>query len=321
MRKTSLLAILLAFSAHQAFAQTTTAAESQSKIKVEDAKGSKNKVDGDVDQEVTNPLLRATMGSKSRWSMSTTVIYSGASVERPFAAMRPDIYGTPDVQFPAELSTSLGVRYRLTKSDSFTFGTSFGVRTPLQGHVDNAFDRKKKESYREGQFNVGDPTIGYNRTFAGAGLQHSMSVFMSAGTSVESRRVGTLVGSTAVYTFLKAFQSGVTLGLTSSLSGFVIPDAQVGAQRFRFATLPFVEYAFNDKFRFRTISRYTWWQNNHGTGATDWMLLRGSQSAGIGMSFTRDIWVYPNIQWDWNTPLSQFASNTNVGINATINMF
>ncbi len=39
-----------------------------------------NKVEGDLDQEISNLKLRAESGSKSKWSMSATANYRGGSV-------------------------------------------------------------------------------------------------------------------------------------------------------------------------------------------------------------------------------------------------
>ena len=43
----------------------------ENKMTLEDAADKKNKVDGDIDEEITNPKLRADSGSKSKWSDST----------------------------------------------------------------------------------------------------------------------------------------------------------------------------------------------------------------------------------------------------------
>jgi hypothetical protein len=42
------------------------------------------------------------------------------------------------------------------------------------------------------------------------------------------------------------------------------------------------------------------------------------QSVGVGVSVTRDIFLYPNIQF---LPNQIMASETNVGLTATVNVF
>ena len=42
------------------------------------------------------------------------------------------------------------------------------------------------------------------------------------------------------------------------------------------------------------------------------------QSVGIGWVASRDVWIYPNIQF---IPDNLDIKNTNVGVSATINMF
>ena len=89
MNKVLVTAIALAF-AGQAFAQEQKKpAEGQTTIKIEDAADKKNKVDGDIDQEVTNARMRAESGSKSKFSLSSVLRYTGGPVVRPFGEERP----------------------------------------------------------------------------------------------------------------------------------------------------------------------------------------------------------------------------------------
>ena len=321
MKQAVLLALIFASTAVWAQEQSS---EGQSKIKVEDAKDSKNKVSGteEISQEVTNPLLRAQMGSMSKYSMSFSVGYSGGSLAEPLAATRPDIYGTPDVQNATRLDSGINVRYRWSKNDSVTFGTSVGVSTPFYGHVNNTTRRGRPA--RENQYQIGDPTIGYNRTFAAFGMQNSLSASASYGSSVESQRTNNLGTFGLSYTFLKSFSNGLTLGLTNGLSGFTYDGSpsRDGAPLFRASFLPFVEYRINDKFSLRTISRYAWFQHTYGeTDGLDWDRMLGSQSAGVQISLSPDIWIYPNMQWDWGTKLADLDNNTNLAISTIFNVF
>ncbi len=75
----------------------------------------KNKTEGNIDDDVTNPRLRALSGSKSKWSMSLGLNYSGGTIADPFGRYRPDIYGNPENETFTSMGGSVSGRYRFDK--------------------------------------------------------------------------------------------------------------------------------------------------------------------------------------------------------------
>ena len=88
----SSMLVTLALAGFTAAAQETVESSSQSTTKIEDVKES-NKVtdDVDVDEVITNKKMRAESGSKSKWSIGTSLNYSGSTVKAPLKPSRPNI--------------------------------------------------------------------------------------------------------------------------------------------------------------------------------------------------------------------------------------
>lgn len=297
----------------------------QTTMKAEDAADKRNKVSGDIDQEITNAKLRAESGSKSKVSVSTTANYKGGSVSRPFGSERPDLSGLPDNQVDTSLDATVRGRYRPNKNSSFTAGVSLGMKTPFHGDINS----------NENQLNVGDPLLGYNRTFAAWGLQNSWNITNSIGTSDESKNVERIGSIGTDYTLLKKIDR-LSVGLTAGIwydwysSEAGQSDNRALRQRAGMqkvdkrvdwgATMtPTFEFALTDKLTLRALFAYFRWKHMYGDGE-NWRLLRIKEynSVGVGIALIRDVYLYPNVQF---LPRDAKLANTNVGLSATLNVF
>src|SRR3954467_3672211 len=71
------------------------AQESATKTKIEDVvpADKESDDDDDVDTMITNSAMRADSGSKSKWSIASSLNYAGGSIEKPLAEDRPNISG------------------------------------------------------------------------------------------------------------------------------------------------------------------------------------------------------------------------------------
>lgn len=327
MNKRSFWALYLSFmfAVLNAWAETPTAAPTnENTVKIQDVTGQKNKVEGDLDTEITNPKIRADSGSKSKFSMSTTMSYKGGAISRPFGVERPNLAGVPENQVDSSIDGSLKVRYRPSTHSSFTLGVGMGLKTPFQGDV----------NHDNSQVNIGDPLVGYNYTFAAGGLQHSMNLTGSAGTSQESLHVDQDASAAVDYTLMKAFQNGVHLGFsTSAWNNFYntapgkntatmirSSDHQVDSRTaWAMSFFPTLEYYLSDKVAVRTLFGYFRWRHLYGDSKT-WSMTRMKEyhSVGLGLTVARDVYVYPNVQF---LPLDIRSKYTNFGISTTINVF
>ena len=306
-----------------------TMTEGESKLRVEEFQD-KNAVAGDIDTEITNAKLRAESGSKSRFSLSTAMQYRGGSINRAFAAERPALSADPGTQSSTSLSLEPQFRYRWSKNDSVTLGNGFGVMTPLQGSSN--FDSNGR---RVKQFNVFDPMVDYNRAGTMGAFQTNGAIGTSVSTSNETRGLDNTFTPNAQYTLLHVFQNGLTLGSSFAASYALYsskPGANVSQQTdsyggdkrntFTGAIYPFLEYAFNDRYSLRTLFGYFNFVHRYGD-PNNFRLLQDFvyQSVGVGISVTRDIYLYPNLQFSPNEKNQLAHDRTNVALNATLNVF
>ncbi len=327
MFKTSVYALALALIFSGAAVAQEKKTEGQTTIKIEDAADKKNKVEGNIDEEITNVRMRADSGSKSKWSLSTSLGYTGGAVARPFGVDRPNLAKEPGIQERTSANLGLDVRYRWSKSQSVTLGTSAGLMTPFQGDLDA----------NQTQLNVFDPVVGYNLVGKIGKIQMNGKLMASAGTSQESKNIDKDAWVGASLTGLYAFQNRLTVGLSVSTGhsfydtkpgqisnlgarqktlGFYGNDART---EWSLGLFPFAEYAFNDTFQARTVFGYFNWRHLYGD-PNRYRLLQTYvyQSVGVGISVSRDIYLYPNIQFVPDNIRSDF---TNVALSATMNVF
>ncbi len=294
----------------------------ESKMTVEEATDSKNKVKGDIDKEITNARIRAESGAKSKLSMSTGMNYRGGAISRPFGSERPDILGVPEAQLDTSLSALIRMRYRTTKHESYAFGAEIGAKTPFHGDI-NA---------NENQLNVGDPSLTYNRTWAGLGLQNSWNMGIGAGATDESRNIDLIGNVFTDYSFVKAFQNKVSVGLqvvanynfystgageNPKYATNRVPDKNDTRGLWNVNFNPSVEYSLTDKLSMRALFSYFRWRHLYGD-EQNWRMLRQKEynSLGLGIAARRDIYLYPNVQF---LPRDIRSDYTNFAMSATMN--
>jgi hypothetical protein len=275
---------------------------------------------GDIDTEITNPRLRAESGSKSKFSLSASLAYTGGALSHPFGMQRPNLARTPGAQVDTSLDGGFDGRFRWSKNDSMTFGTSFGLMTPFHGDQDG----------EDSQFNVYNPATGYSRVGRVGRLQMTFGVAADAGTSNESQAIKYNVNA------LHVFQGGWTAGVTANpyytfyynkpgqetRAGTHLRPAYYGGDtrtEWGLNIYPFLEYAFNPRYSARTVFGYFNWRHLYGD-QEKYRLLQTHvyQSIGVGVSVSRDVYLYPNIQF---VPDRLRADFTNISLQATLNMF
>jgi len=323
-----LIAILIGMLSVSAFAADQTTSDSQSTLKVEDLKD-KNKVSGDLDEEISNAKLRAESGSKSKWSGSFTAIYQGASLEKPLDKDRPNPTNQP-IPDRVKMFGDIGIRYRMDKNQSLAFGTGYSIQRPLQ-------EAKTGE--------IDDPYIQYNNTQKVGTVQSVSSLTASAATNLDERTAGEVAAGSVMQTFMYDFNgSRASIGLAFegdynyynvnpdtvvTLKGHSPRPAAAYQTDYALAAYPMFEYAFSDRFQFRTVFRP--WNYVHTPGDGGWTFAKypWTQSIGLGIAVTRDVYLYPNFQYAWedwrgddfNWFRKNTRANSTVGLNATINVF
>lgn len=311
--KSLVLAGLLAVST-SAFAETTETQAAETTTKIEEVMPNtpvKKEGEADVDEVITNRKLRAETGSKKKYSFSSAISYNGGTIDNPLADVRPNITAGAGTQITPRLSGSVGLNYKLSALQSLSASVGVGVDKPFHSDKDKSFGERTS---------VSNPSVGYSIMYKAADIQNVSSVGLSAFTTDYLRTNGYVAGldlsQTAIYDFGGSNVS-VGLSLSASASAFDKDGADLDQGDFSVGAYPFFEYVFNDKLNFRTLVGF---MADHARTESDmftWIPNKVYQSAGLGISVTRDIYLYPNVQF---IPEDIRSDRTNVGLSANINL-
>lgn len=318
-------AFILSFILASAFSVSNVYAEqskSESKVKIDDVTPDQNKAPGqDVDEVLTNKMLRAQSGSKSKISMATAWNYKGGTVQEPLSESRPNITQGANNTAKAFLSGDLNLKYSFDQRHSILAGIGVRWITPLYGtSTPEGFDHK---------FDANDPTLTYQYIYKVGGLQNVVQAGALFYTSQDNRAIGSVNDFSLQHITMYEFgTSGLSVGMVFSGEFQTFDkgnsyDADNKTMFYneqtdiRLAALPVLEYQFNDRFNFRTLIG-PYWEHRRALNAWTFKANKVYQSMGLGISVTRDIFLYPNVQF---IPDQLRPSQTNVALSANINLF
>lgn len=295
---------------------------SQEKAKIEtgSVKPAESTTD-EADQVITNRRLRASEGSLSKWSVSTYWNYSGGSLSDPTDPERPNIVNGGNVQTLQSLYGEIGVKYRLTKLDSITASTGLFMTTPFHSSIDK--NSKLKASFDENsrKLNVQDPFLKYTHLDSFWGIQSISTVQGKAITNNQLANHRFRSELMLSQNFMKdvgktGFSYGAALigyfyDFRDSVKNEALTDKLIGIY-------PQAEYVINDTYNLRTVFGWQVYENLRGQPSDTYNKRKVYQSVGLGISVTRDIFLYPNIQF---IPSNMRTDVTNIALAANINLF
>ena len=337
MNRLSTLSLIALFAA----AQISVSAQAQeqnessaSKMELEkvhkdakEAAGAQATGEQDADDVITNKKLRAESGSKSKYSISTALNYNGSTLEKPFDERRPNITSGAALDNVASISGTVAAKMNLTATDSLSAGFGLKVNTPFSETVPDSAGQR---------LTAADPSVTYQKLAKIGGVQSVTAVGPTYYTSKNVRADGTLGDLTLQQIFAYDFGgSKFTLGGLVSAGGRVFDksadtacgedeDGNVipcGASQsdYTVGAYPFMEYQINDTVGLRTITGlYVYDHYRYEPRALTFSKNVIYQSVGVGISVTRDIYLYPNVQF---IPEDMRSDRTNVALSTNINMF
>ena len=307
--KNLIAALALSTIASPAVLLADTAATTQSETTLESLRPGVSPSDKDsIDNEITNARMRADAGSQSRNSMSLSLGYKGGSVKSPFDAQRPNLSGDPSTETSAAMSGSISARHRFNPRTSATLGAGISALEPFHGVE---------------EFSIDNPALGLNRTYRVGPFQTMTSVSATLGTSESWKNANQTHSFAISQTMMSQIgNSGFTAGASVQVVTNHFSDSATGPgdarTDWRIGFYPQLEYTINDRLSARTVFGYFNYYSFRGTDRTDFKNVVVYQSVGIGISITRDIYLYPNVQF---IPDDLSVDNTNVAMSATINLF
>jgi len=297
----------------------TKTSESQSKAKVTDVKV-ENK-DDKADEAITNRMMRASNGSLSKFSLNTNVTYQGGSLEKPFAADRPNLLAAGDQIAVAGIDGTFNGSYRLNSLNRLNAGAGLQMLAPFNSTIDtNDPDARGDFDNNRGELDVSNPFLSWTHMNKFKGVQTIVTgtyTFYTAG-AITDRGYRDAAG-VSVNTMYNVGTSGFSFGALFLYTRNFFDSDRSDLLRLQledvYGILPQAEYVINDTFNLRTIVRSNWYQKNRATN--DFVKRPVTQSVGLGISINRDIFLYPNIQFAYD---DFGADRTNVGFSANINM-
>lgn len=302
-----------------------TTQSTESKTKLSDvAPGVNNQVkkkegEEDIDQVVTNRMQRASVGKKSKYSFSFNGQYLGGTITSPGAATRPNIMAAVDTQDDPRLTGALAARYRFTPLQTLSLSIGVGIDKPFHGDDNQSFGDRSS---------LNDPSLTYSVVSKLGGFVSTTSVSATYWDNAFNRAAGYRMQYGIQEVIMTDFGgSRFTLGTSANIltNTFDIDRTSfnnrglVGPQQtdFRAGIFPFMEVVLNDTLNFRTLLGFMAQRVRSEANFWTWRELRRYSSSGIGISITKDIFLYPNVQF---IPEDMRPENTNVALNATINL-
>lgn len=334
--KIQIFALSLFLAPSVLMAQTTKMKSNQTasgtnSINIESLKKPQEKLK-DIDNEITDARMRATLGSKSKFSFKSSLSYSGGSIDEPLSPVRPNYRASATIEAMTSLSGDVGFNYRLTDKDNLSFGTGITIIDPLHGDLTKSADDPR---YGAGgsmdRYQISTPYLSWSRGYRAMDTQMISSVTYSHATDSDSVNKTKVFGAvsfsqTILANFGKSkWTGGTSISLGKNIySGDITDDKLVARMAagtykrsdFTWGLFPFMQYSFTDKYSFRTVFGY--FQFTRYEGDDDNVQLEPYQSVGLGISITRDIYLYPNVQF---TPRDIRSDRTNVALSANLNLF
>lgn len=304
-----------------------------SAVKVTDVQKKDEQVK-DIDDEITNARLRAQLGSKSRWSFKSALGYSGGSIEKPFDALRPAYRAGGSRETLTSIDGTVGINYRLTERDNLGLNTGISIADPFHGDITKPAKDPRASDETIARYTIATPTFSWSRGYKAFGVQNVSEVDVSYYTDTDSSDTNSKGAISLNQTVLADFgksnwSGGLSFMYDQEFYGGDIKNDELvpyyAAGKYSrvdmiLAIYPFAEYSFNDTYSFRTVFGYfEFYKNKDEFGnRTDFYQKEPYQSMGIGISVTRDIYLYPNVQF---TPKDIRADRTNVALSTNINLF
>lgn len=274
----------------------------------------------EADEVITNRLLRASSGSLSRWSGNFNINYNGGSVQKPLAAQRPNIVDGADALTLQYMNANVGVRYRLNALNSLTVATGLFMSTPFNSTIKTKDAALRSEFNKtKGQLTANDPNIIYTNLADWFGFQVVNQFTPTLITNSQQRHQGYRASWDITSTWMKVVnKSNLSLGAAFEWTGYSFDKTNKSLATNVWQVYPIAEYIINDWLNLRTLWGWQVYQQTRDMKWNTYDKRTVYQSFGTGISITRDIFLYPNIQF---IPSDIRSDRTNIGLSAYINTF
>lgn len=280
----------------------------------EDAERGTNPEASDTDNIITNVKMRAESGSKSKYSIASSLSYNTGSLEKPFGEKRGNLSGAAGSTDYTSLTGSLSGKYTLNAQESLFGG--FGVRWITPTSADTPKGHTKVDA--------DNPYLKYQYLYRWLGMQASFVFSQSYYTNANQVKNGYVTGTAiSQYTAYDFGGSRFSVGAIPYLNlGFFNKHSaakKATQSDYGFGVTPFVEYRVTDRLNVRTDTNVASFEhirseeNDH-----TYFRQRVIQTFSVGYAITRDIYISPGVLWVVADPRND---RTTTWISSSINIF
>ncbi len=279
----------------------------------------------DIDAEITNAKLRASsVGSKNALSLKLDLNLNGGNLVVPFGEVRPNYAGIAGQDSSTSLSGTIAGAYRLNDRSSLRAGTGVSISTPFQANSGDLGNSNGKRTT-----SVSNPYLDFSYA---ARLGNAQNIFDTSYTQYTQpvytdkyKMVGSYdVNHTIAWEFSSTkwspginIDANYTFFSDSTKLSDTMSNPEDGRSDWTIAVFPYAEYAFNDKYSFRTVFRFLTFDHYRADNSSQVYRELYTQSLGLGIAVTRDIYLYPNLQF---APEYMSMERTNIGLSTSINL-
>ena len=270
----------------------------------------------DVDRLITNPKMRAETGSKSRFSLSSSLFYSGGSLNQPFGERKPNISGAPGTTDFPSLGGTVAGKLNINARHSLFGGVGVRWVAPLSLH--------RPTDYSGNIFDADTPYLTYQYLYRLGGLQSSLQLRESWTTTSDLRRLGYVTSwGISQYSVYEFGASGLSAGFNTwiGLGYFDRDELQYKALQsdYSWALAPFLEYRLSDRLNLRLDTNLFVYDHMRSMGnALTFRRQSVTQILSLGWSVTRDIFISPGI----SLSLERLSlARTTWSVSSSVNLF
>ena len=288
--------------------------------------------ESDIDNKITDARMRAELGSKSKWSFKSRVNYTGGSVEGPFDKVSPNLRRRNQMDTISSLSGDVGINYRLTPSDSLGVGTGIMIVDPLHGNFSGTVaDKRNSRDVSESRYQISSPFMEWKKGYVASDTMVITNIKYSQSTDSDDVNLMKCFGK--AFVFNQANKNigtspwsigAMTMMMKSFYSGEIADPKLIKAQQrgilrrgdYSLGIAPFLQYNMSDRYSLRT--EFNYFSFVKFENSNELYQEEPFQSLGLGISITRDIYLFPNVQL---AAKDIRADRTNVALSATVNLF
>jgi hypothetical protein len=302
-------------------------------ISMVDALESNQKTIGSITEKksneevLENPTLKTLSGSLNAWSLYSSFTYRMSSLDDPLGPERPNIRKTEAKPNLVNMSGSIGLKYRLTKSDNLSLQVGLYSTTPLHSSISTDNQQNRQDFEKNGQeIDADDPTFSYFKTYTIMGLQNVSFFQYQYITRGSFRDFG--------YRHRSAFSQALAYKISRSFylaSTLTFENYQYDKDTYSFGSIErnivsqqtqntfrgnlTVEHYFSKSLSLRAITDlFSYFQLRRDS---ELQKKRLQQTLSITYFFSRDISFSPSIRF---IASDLRDDRTNLGINININL-